>query len=235
MGNLTKIYYRISENSYRKEKISTKETCLRNFLDCFDTVPIQLLCDNVSDGFYTTVKDMVQHHNVDVYKSNVGNAGAFQLAVKSAIETLSDEHIVYLVEDDYLHMNDAKRILEEGFSTFSNVDYLSLYDHPDKYSTLYHFGEVTKIIASRSTHWKCSISTTMTFAARIKALREDKEIWDFFTRAHHPLDHQAFISLRKKGRILITSIPGRSTHAEPKFLSPFIDWYAIIRKYEQVG
>ncbi|MGA1826538.1 MAG: hypothetical protein ACMUIP_17940 [bacterium] len=231
MLQLSKIYYRISEKSYRKEKIASKEACLKNFLDCFGSVEMQLICDNVSDSYYTLLKNIVQNYTVELCQSSAGNSGAFKLAAKSAIQTLSDDQIVYFVEDDYLHVHDAKSILEEGFSTFSNVDYLSLYDHPDKYSQLYHFGEVSKIIASKSTHWKCSISTTMTFAAKIKALKEDEPIWDFFTQDKHPLDHQVFITLRKKGRILITPIPGRSTHAEPRFLSPYIDWLSLVKKY----
>jgi hypothetical protein len=38
------------------------------------------------------------------------------------------------------------------------------------------------------------------------------------------LDHQKFLELAQNGRVLISSIPGYSTHAQQDLLSPCIDW-----------
>jgi hypothetical protein len=77
-------------------------------------------------------------------------------------------------------------------------------------------------------HWKMTISTTMTFAAKVSTLMKDKEIWLMNTMDSYPTDHQAFLQLREQGRSLISPIPGYSTHGETDWLSPFRNWEMII-------
>ncbi len=45
-----------------------------------------------------------------------------------------------------------------------------------------------------------------------------------FTEGTHPNDFPMFLELRKNNRILITPIPGKSTHGETAWLSPLTDW-----------
>ena len=81
-------------------------------------------------------------------------------------------------------------------------------------------GEATKVILTRSTHWKYTNSTTMTFAARAGTLKQDYEILRQHCETDIPLDFRMFIALRQRGRKLITPIPGRATHCD-HFPSPF--------------
>jgi hypothetical protein len=67
----------------------------------------------------------------------------------------------------------------------------------------------------------------MTFASKVKTLREDEYILRKFTSTNHPQDFQMFLALRDKGRSLITSIPGYSTHGETAWLSPLTNWNDI--------
>ena len=61
----------------------------------------------------------------------------------------------YFVENDYLHHSNARNILLEGFTV--GADYVSLYDHPDKYLNaneggnpfIEDGGEVTKVYLSK--------------------------------------------------------------------------------------
>ena len=43
----------------------------------------------------------------------------------------------------------------------------------------------------------------------------------------YPNDFQLFLSLREKGRCLITPLPGYSTHGETQWLTPIIDWSKV--------
>jgi hypothetical protein len=43
----------------------------------------------------------------------------------------------------------------------------------------------------------------------------------------HPYDFDMFIELRENNELLITPIPGYSTHGETLWLCPLIDWSKI--------
>ena len=77
---------------------------------------------------------------------------------------------------------------------------------------------------TENSHWKITNSTTMTFAAKVKTLKETEPILRKFTEGTHPNDFPMFLELRKNNRILITPIPGKSTHGETAWLSPLTDW-----------
>ena len=67
------------------------------------------------------------HH---FYRSSKGNSGSFRLAVD--LVTLHPADIYYFVEDDRLHLPRQKSFLAAGLKCF---DFVSLYDHPDKYQS----------------------------------------------------------------------------------------------------
>ena len=64
----------------------------------------------------------------------------------------------------------------------------------------------------------------MTFAAKVRTLKEDEKILREWTSETHPHDFQMFFDLRNKGRQLISSIPGYATHGETKWLTPLTNW-----------
>ena len=111
-------------------------------------------------------------------------------------------------------------------------NYVALYDHPDKYMNganplVEDGGEVTRVMLSESCHWKITNSTTMTFAAQVKTLKEDESILREYTKGSYPKDFEMFLALREKQHGLITPIPGYSTHGETAWLSPLTDWSLI--------
>ena len=80
---------------------------------------------------------------------------------------------------------------------------------------------------SESCHWKLTNSTTMTFASRVKTLKEDLGIMKTWTIGTYPDDFKMFLELTDNGRTLITPLPGYSTHGETQWLSPFTDWSKV--------
>ena len=135
--------------------------------------------------------------------------------------------IIYIVENDYLHRPGWCEILLEGFE---HGDYVTLYDHPDKYTD--YTDLQSKIFVTKSCHWRTIPSTTNTFAVKYSILMEDMELHKYYAEfgiqglAH---DHTKFLDLGKKGRKIISSIPGYSTHCN-NYLSPCTDWQKIIKK-----
>lgn len=225
-----KIIYRISDAGYNKVKPEyiNNENCLKNFVYVFGNKDIQIIADNCSEDTLKMIKKYI--HPNQIKQVSVGHgAGTFNLALDEALK-LNDNEVVYFLENDYLHKLNADKILLEGFNTGAN--YIALYDHPDKYidganPEVEGGGELTRVLLTESCHWKLTNSTTMTFAAKIKTLREDEEILRSFTQGSYPRDFEMFLALRDKGKALITPIPGYATHGETAWLSPLNNWNDI--------
>jgi hypothetical protein len=201
---------------------------LINALNTFSTEKHEwlVIADNVSEA----TKQMLERYVLNIKYVSVGHgAGTFNLALDEALQSADDE-IIYFLENDYLHKPGADKILEEGFDL--GYHYVALYDHPDKYINganpfVEDGGEVTRVMLSNLCHWKLTNSTTMTFAAQVKTLKEDESVFREHTMGSYPKDFEMFLALREKQRGLITPIPGYSTHGETTWLSPLTDWSKI--------
>jgi len=230
-----KIIYRISDAGYNKVKPDyiNNETCLKNFCNVFfDYIhDILIIADNCS----VSTIDMINKYidPINIIKVSVGHgAGTFNLALDNAL-TYDDDEIVYFVENDYLHKPYADRIIQEGFDL--GASFVSLYDHPDKYldpslgGNPYCEGgaEDTRVYLSKSSHWKITNSTTMTFASKVSTLKRVESTLRKHTVGTHPNDFPMFLELREQNELLITSIPGYSTHGETAWLAPLTDWSKI--------
>lgn len=160
----------------------------------------------------------------NVYEINCGKESSSFCEMLDYVvsQDLNDETIIYFLEDDYVHKPEWDRILIDGFSLFA--DYVTLYDHGDKYCEVYKDFR-TKILVTNLSHWMPTPSTTNTFATKFKTLKEDIEIHRYFSTGFEPsADHAKFLELNRRGRNLISCIPGYSTHCHTEFLSPCIKW-----------
>ncbi len=221
-----KLYYRISDKSYDKPKLigATKEACLMNFVKAFHEVifgegepapgyvpPMTIIADKCER---TTIK-MLSETGIPVVITDYGNAGSLRFALELAIKECQDDELVYFCEDDYLHLGSSPKLLNEAIK---RTDYVTLYDHPDKYTPQYNGGEYSKVIKTASSHWRYTISTCMTFGTTIKILKEDLEIWKKYTDSTHPHDHHIFTELSKeKRRRLAVCIPGVACHTDLEY------------------
>lgn len=229
-----KVMYRISDHSYNKGKLpgATKDVCLQNFLLCFSMAEIELLVDKVdkpkTEKAISTAAELPNVTICKLDKCDSGNAQSLRFAIKAAVDCWDDEEIIYLVEDDYLH--DISRNVEAAIlEPFERgAHYVTLYDHPDKYQSEYGMAEIGagEVFRTPTSHWKWTISTTMTFATKVRTLKEDMKVWMKYTKGDHPNDHQCFKELWKKplfpsesnslptGSKLACPIPGMSCHTD---------------------
>jgi len=228
-----KIIYRISDSGYNKVKPNyiNNEACLLNALDTFSTEKHDwlVIADNVSEA----TKQMLERYVLNIKYVSVGHgAGTFNLALDEALQ-LADEEVVYFLENDYLHKPNSDRIILEGLEL--GASFVSLYDHPDKYLPPSQGGnpyceggaEDTRVYLTESTHWKITNSTTMTFASTVKKLVRTEPTLRKYTQGTYPEDFKMFLDLREQGELLISSIPGYSTHGETAWLTPLTDWSQI--------
>ena len=112
-----------------------KNTCLLNFLKAFrDIIFSKDILDGKQKPAMTIIADrctdetlkMVNATGLPVLKTDLGNAGAVHFAIDLAIQECHDGELVYICEDDYLHLSNASQLLREGML---HSDYITLYDH----------------------------------------------------------------------------------------------------------
>ena len=139
---------------------------------------------------------------------------------------IPDDEIIYFLEDDYLHRAGWVSALREGFGL--PVDYITLYDHRDKYFFPMYSKTQCQLFHTESVHWRTTISTTNSYAMLAKTFRKHYDIHKQFSEnTTYSKDHDKFVKLWKVGSNLISSVPGYSTHCEINYLSPTIDWETI--------
>jgi hypothetical protein len=167
----------------------------------------------------TFLKDETNVHEIDCGAESL----SFIETVKYILsQKFDDDTVIYFAEDDYVHRPGWDRILLDGFNL--PVEYVTLYDHGDKYQEMYK-EFMTKVLHTKLSHWMPTPSTTNTFATKFKTLKEDKDVHIKFSTGYEPsFDHGKFLELHTNRRNLISCIPGYSTHCHSEFLSPCIDW-----------
>jgi len=230
-----KIIYRISDAGYKKVKPSyiNNENCLKNALQIFPWTEYDwsIIADNISEETDNMIQKYIPKNHI-LYVSVGHGAGTFNLALDEALQSPDDE-IIYFLENDYLHKSGSDKILIEGFNL--GAPFVSLYDHPDKYMIPENGGnpyceggaEDTRVYLTENSHWKITNSTTMTFASKVSTLKQVEHILRKWTTGTHPYDFQMFLELRENNKLLVTPVPGYSTHGETAWLSPLTDWSKI--------
>lgn len=204
----------------------TYENCLKNLLNSIsDTtdVTIHVIMDGESsNNFIDKYKDQVTIHTFKGGSDQASFLEAHRYA-KQLAEDCQDTDLFYFLENDYLHVKGWDIKVREIFNTYSNLNYVSLYDHNDKYFLPQYEDLVSKIFTTQTHHWRTTPSTCGTYIVDKKILLADYDVP--FTI---PGDHTKFIHLNEtRGRSVITPIPGLSTHCMEYLLSPTVNWEQI--------
>jgi hypothetical protein len=186
----------------------------------------------VYDEFYGSIDKtfLAKEKNVEIIKC--GNECDSFLSTLNVVQSknLSDDTIVYFLEDDYLHRPGWCEVMLEGFEI--NSHYLTLYD----FDFFIAKGYLCEIFTTPSSHWRAVPATTNTFACKYKTLIEDFEIHQKYSingvkeqeGFHFSKDYDKFWELQKQQRYLISPMPGWSTHCDENHISPIIDWKKIM-------
>lgn len=203
-----------------------KKIVVENLFNKFNNHEFYILADNLDDD----LQNYIRSFNPTFYENKTrGKTQYFIDKLNFCVNNFNDEDTLYLVEDDYIHISDSSILLDEGLQY---ADYVTLYDHPDKYiqckypnPEIVDIGEQTVLFRTDNSHWKYTNSTTGTFACKKSTIREDYDVW-FTSCVNCPygwLDYLAFKNLRaSKNRKIASSIPGRSSHMHSiEMLSPF--------------
>ncbi|MBB6111221.1 hypothetical protein SAMN05421821_11131 [Mucilaginibacter lappiensis] len=242
---------------------ATKINCLKNFISVFGTEGLFVFADNCSEGTIKQIKELgiepvlINLGNAGSFRHIVDFALA-KFNDNDQVYLVEDDYwhlpaskqalLEGLEIADYVTLYDHS----DKYVSFSKKG-------GNPYVT--NNSEKSRVFLSHTCHWKISNSTSMTFATRLSVLKADKEVMWRFTQQNIPEDFGMFLILTRqspfplykakvfrhlfklslkylfnatlKKRVLITALPGLSTHIENAYLSPHTDWEIIIQKFDE--
>lgn len=224
------LFSTISQHKNRFPRYS-RQACYQNLIETVDREKANLTFILDLGGSGKRIDHFLPSTEKVIEIREGSESGSFLRLLEYVISlNLPPETILYFVEDDYLHRPGWMEVLKEGF-TIPHIDYVTLYDHKDKYFSPSYQRLQSKIFATQSSHWRSTPSTTQTFAVKYKTLLRDLSIHrKYSSKGKISQDHQKFCHLNKKGAMLISSIPGWSTHCEPQFASPGFEWEELFKE-----
>jgi len=217
------IFYRhynvtASKDHVRPEGFSY-EKCFDNLLETIENHPnvkLTVMMDGIKEGTF------LENYSGEIYEFKGGSdANSFFETVRYAkAQDLNQNDLIYFLENDYLHIDNWVEKVIDLFSTFQGLNYVSLYDHNDKYFLPMYDNLVSKIIVTSKHHWRTTPSTCGSFIITKQILDEDFDILSTMTG-----DHNKFLYLNStRSRFVLSPIPGLSTHCMNGLMSPTINW-----------
>lgn len=259
----THIYYRHTPigRSSGKSRPSwfTHERCFLNLLNTIeaDLLNGQAVIHFVFDGTENDMSNdfaaphIAQHrlrnadhpHAIRVHRITGGDQRkAWRTVVALAREhcdnSIQPGDLIYFLENDYVHLpgwlNEVRGLSEQGVPW----DYLTLYDHLDKYPNLCthrvakrYAGLRSSIYATSSRHWRTTPSTCATYLLSRETFLKDHALLRLGI-----YDHKLFriLGLVRRRRLL-SPMPALATHSMDQFLSPVVDWAGPIGATEDTS
>jgi hypothetical protein len=228
-----------SKNNTRRPKWFSHKSCFMNLISTISHKNLPILVDLtvMFDGndesynkdflseFMASSKTRFPHLKISVVKFAGGSDFAsFYYTLDYIINhQYGSSDWLYLLENDYLHVDNWVDKFSALINSNNDFDYVSLYDHSDKYFADMYNSLSSKIYFLGEHHWRSTPSACASFLFKSKTLTEDINLIKSSGGDHH-----FFTALhRDRNRTLITPIPGLATHCMAKHLSPGINWELI--------
>jgi hypothetical protein len=171
-----------------------------------------------SDRFSATVAECGMPVQVRLVDASSAVEAVLILMKQASRLALQPNDILYLLENDYIHHRDWLDEVYRLYESDLEFDYVSLYDHPDRYRKARRY-EGASLFSTSSRHWITAASTCGTFMMRFEVFLRDFDCL-YSTKS----DHQMFSKLTgSRGRRILTPVPGLSLHCMSEYLDPVQD------------
>lgn len=244
VNNMIHIFYRAANFKESNDKCRPPffnlEKCFKNLLDTLDNraqLTVMFDGDLLSYDSFFIKKYQLQYQ----FKVQLINAGSDFKSNNLTCEyiknnqDIKDDDIVYLLEQDYLHIFgwiDAILDLYQCNPNYKmNETYISNYCHKDKYLFKHkdrndcwgiYYGLKSEVYLTNHRFWQTVPSTCRSFLIKKTLFDKDYEILSSLDS-----DNIIFPKLTKLGREIIQPLTGLSTHCHSVYLSPFVNWEKI--------
>ena len=214
-------HYNVSGTDNRsRPKWFDFEKCFVNLLNTIQNKNVELhvvFDGDINSNFIGKYQDKFTTHLIKAGNDQLSFFQTWEIAKSIPMEQTD---LVYFIENDYLHLQGWDKKVTELFETYKLLHYVSLYDHNDKYFLPMYEDLVSKIFTTETYHWRTTPSTCGSFIIT-------KQLFDLDYDIHTSIvgDHNKFLQLaEERSRMVITPIPGLSTHCMEGLMSPTIKW-----------
>lgn len=201
------------------------EKCFINLLNTIKGKDINLhiiMDGKIEDNWINKYSDKFTLHEIQGGTMEKAAMAMYDIALNLS-KNMDKDDLFYFLENDYIHTEDWYDKIIELFSSFKELNYVSLYDHNDKYFLPQYEDLVSKIVTTNSHHWRTTPSTCGSYIVSKGIFEDDYNIITTIIG-----DHNKWVYLNEnKERFILSPIPGLSTHCMEGLLSPTINWEQI--------
>ncbi len=157
---------------------------------------LYFLLDSCPPEYESLVRNIFHQYPLEViWLNGVGNGATFSRQVE-LLSKQTESELVYFAEDDYLYLPGALEICVNYFKSRAEVEFATLYDHPDYYSKFIH-QDLSEIVNEGQYDWRKVSATCLTFMARRAALQQTMNIFHSFAAGNSDLG--LWLALTKRG------------------------------------
>jgi hypothetical protein len=168
----------------------------------------------------TPLPELRKHHPYPAYHPVVVNACTDLMELIVDCAERNPDEIIYVCEDDYLHIPHAitalKAIYARGFKGF-----YAPYDYPDRYTI--DTSKLCELHAGPFGHLRTIPSATLTIAALGKTWRQYK--FDLLRAGTFADDSWTWKAFSQSGALC--PVPGHATHLQDNCITPYVNWSEI--------
>ncbi len=207
-------------DKYRPEWYDKKK-CFKSLMNAAQGIDVYVIYDGQENDYTRYIQSLPVK---EFTRITVGSGIESIKEVYKKIYSLIDKYDhFYISEDDYLYLPDAFEVLLQGVHGIDSNAMFTLYDHPDRYTRTddITFGK-EQLAITNNCHWRTAESTCSSFCVSKGVLDKNR---DAFT-GQWP-DRELSRGMYKRGVRLWSPIPGRATHLNTKFMTPFVNWQML--------
>ena len=134
------------------------DKCLESMLSSIENLDF-ITFHLLYDGNYNSTDSRI-HHVINFTGGSDWNSYVYTWNYARNLN-IDKNDLVFFAENDYMFVKEWPYKIKELFEMYSSIDYVTLYDHPDKYMNganpfVEDGGEVTRLMLTNSCHWKIS-------------------------------------------------------------------------------
>lgn len=208
------------------------EKCFKNLLDTLNpNCRLTIIYDG--DFLKSHIQKYISYFPFNIKQIQAGDIFKANTMAFEYIKSLDipQDDLIMIQENDYLFTYSWVSCIFDLYSLTGGNHYTTLYDHADKYLCAQHRNDEwgiykelrSQLIVTNTRHWRTVPSTCSSFIINKKIFDED---FDIHTSGEADNSRFGWLS-KNRNRVVLSPVPGLSTHVINPWMSPLISWEKI--------